>query len=102
MQLTLMILSTSFFELTTLLVIIVNHTETIVNPNDLAPYRIAYRFSVFCNDANSLIATSRLARWSNNRATKLLGEIGAVGAQYQDKMLRYLPCKPIQCDEIWA
>jgi hypothetical protein len=32
---------------------------------------------------------------------KLLARIGQACADYQDKMLRNLPCKRIQCDEIW-
>lgn len=50
----------------------------------------------------SLRATSRLADVSINTVTKLLVEIGSACADYQDKALRNLPCKRIQCDEIWA
>ena len=50
----------------------------------------------------SLRATSRLADVSFNTVTKLLVDIGCATADYQDKTLRNLKCKRIQCDEIWA
>lgn len=50
----------------------------------------------------SLRATSRLADVSINTVTKLLVDVGTACAEYQDKTLRNLPCKRIQCDEIWA
>ena len=50
----------------------------------------------------SLRATSRLADVSINTVTKLLVEIGCACADYQDRTLRNLKCKRIQCDEIWA
>ena len=34
--------------------------------------------------------------------TKLVVELGQACADYQDKTLRDLPCKRIQCDEIWS
>lgn len=33
---------------------------------------------------------------------KLLADLGGVCATYQDKALRDLPCRRIQCDEIWS
>ncbi|MGH8584310.1 MAG: IS1 family transposase [Gammaproteobacteria bacterium] len=53
-------------------------------------------------EGNSLRATSRLADCSINTVTKLLVDVGAACSEYQDKTLRNLPCKRIQCDEIWA
>src|SRR5256885_6262850 len=50
----------------------------------------------------SLRATSRLADVSINTVTKLLVDVGSAFAEYQDKALRNLKCKRIQCDEIWA
>jgi len=50
----------------------------------------------------SLRATSRLADVSINTVTKLLVEVGSAAADYQDKTLRNLKCKRLQCDEIWA
>ncbi len=37
-----------------------------------------------------------------NTVLKLLPQIGEACAAYQDKALRSLPCKRIQCDEIWS
>ena len=34
--------------------------------------------------------------------SKLLVDIGQVCAEYQDRTLRNLPCKRLQCDEIWS
>ena len=50
----------------------------------------------------SLRATSRLADVSINTVTKLLVDVGTAAADYQDRTLRNLKCKRIQCDEIWA
>jgi IS1 family transposase len=53
-------------------------------------------------EGNSLRAASRLADVSINTVTKLLVDVGAACAEYQDKALRELPCKRLQLDEIWA
>ena len=50
----------------------------------------------------SLRATSRMVDVSINTVTKLLVDVGRVCAEYQDKALRNLSCKRIQCDEIWS
>jgi IS1 family transposase len=39
---------------------------------------------------------------AKNTVVKLLAEIGSVCAEYQHVTLRNLPCKRIQCDEIWS
>ncbi|HLE63626.1 MAG TPA: IS1 family transposase [Pyrinomonadaceae bacterium] len=53
-------------------------------------------------EGNSLRATSRLCDVSINTLTKLLVDLGSASADYQDKTLRNLRCRRIQCDEIWA
>lgn len=53
-------------------------------------------------EGNSLRATSRLADCSINTVTKLLVDVGVSVAMYQDRALRNLTCKRIQCDEIWS
>jgi IS1 family transposase len=50
----------------------------------------------------SLRATSRIADVSINTVTKLLVGLGTAARAYQDEHLRNLPCRRIQCDEIWA
>jgi len=53
-------------------------------------------------EGNSLRATTRICDVSINTVTKLLVDVGSACADYQDKTLRNLTCKRIQCDEIWA
>lgn len=53
-------------------------------------------------EGTSLRATSRLADCSINTVTKLLVDVGSAAAEYQDKALRNLSCKRVQCDEIWS
>lgn len=53
-------------------------------------------------EGNSLRSTSRIADYSIKTVTKLLVDVGTACAEYQDKALRNLPCKRVQCDEIWA
>jgi len=53
-------------------------------------------------EGNSLRSTSRMADCSINTVTKLLVDVGTACSAYQDKTLRNLPCKRIQCDEIWS
>jgi IS1 family transposase len=50
----------------------------------------------------SMRAASRVADVSINTVTKLLGEVGEACAEYQDKAMRKLSCKRVQCDEIWS
>ena len=53
-------------------------------------------------EGNSMRATSRMADVSINTVTKLLVDVGAACADYQNAKLRDLPCKRLQCDEIWS
>jgi len=53
-------------------------------------------------EGNSLRATARMCDVVFNTVLKLLPEIGRVCLKYQDKALRNLTCKRIQCDEIWT
>mgnify|MGYP003394346338 CR=1 FL=1 len=39
---------------------------------------------------------------AKNTITKLLVDLGRACCEYQDKVMRNLPCKRIQCDEVWA
>lgn len=50
----------------------------------------------------SLRAASRIADCSINTVTKLLVDVGTACAAYHDKNVRNLPCKRVQCDEIWS
>jgi len=50
----------------------------------------------------SLRSASRLADCSINTVTKLLVDVGMACAEFQDKALRNLNCRRVQCDEIWS
>jgi IS1 family transposase len=53
-------------------------------------------------EGNSLRATGRLTGVARMTVEKLLRDLSAVCNEYQDKNLRNLTCKRIQCDEIWS
>lgn len=53
-------------------------------------------------EGNSLRATSRMTGASKVTILKLLADLGKACSEYQDKALRNLTCKRIQCDEIWS
>jgi IS1 family transposase len=53
-------------------------------------------------EGNSIRATVRLTGVAKNTVVRLLAEIGAACTKYQDTAFRSLPCKRIQCDEIWS
>jgi IS1 family transposase len=53
-------------------------------------------------EGNSIRATVRMTGVAKDTVIKLLAKIGQACAEYQDKTLRNLPCKRIQCDEIWS
>jgi IS1 family transposase len=49
----------------------------------------------------SINATSRMTGVAKNTILKLLAQVGIACADFQDRVLRNLTCKRIQCDEIW-
>src|SRR5258708_2295911 len=53
-------------------------------------------------EGNSLRATARMCNVAFNTVLKLVPEIGMACAEYQDKTLRNLTCKRLQCDECWS
>lgn len=53
-------------------------------------------------EGNSIRATARMVGVSKNTVQKLLLDLGAACSEYQDRMLRDLPCKRLQVDEIWS
>lgn len=50
----------------------------------------------------SIRATVRITGAAKNTVTKLLVDLGKACSEYQDKVLRDLPCKRLQFDEIWT
>lgn len=53
-------------------------------------------------EGNSMRATSRIADVSINTVTKLLEDVGAACLAYQNKTIRNIASKHVQCDEIWS
>jgi IS1 family transposase len=53
-------------------------------------------------EGNSIRATVRMTGVAKNTVAKLLVELGAACADYLNRALVNLPCKRIQCDEIWS
>ena len=53
-------------------------------------------------EGNSIRATVRMTGVAKNTVVKLLTDLGWACAVYQDRTLRDLPCKRLQCDEIWS
>lgn len=53
-------------------------------------------------EGNSIRATCRMTGAAKGTVLKLLADLGKACARYQDRTLRNLPCKKIQCDEIWS
>jgi len=53
-------------------------------------------------EGNSISATCRITGAAKMTVLKLLADVGEACAKYQDENLVNLPCKRVQCDEIWA
>jgi len=53
-------------------------------------------------EGNSIRATCRMTDTAKGTVLKLLADVGKACEEYQNKVLRDLPCKKIQCDEIWS
>jgi len=53
-------------------------------------------------EGNSIRATVRMTGVAKNTIVKLLAEVGAACSEYQDAVMRDLPCRRMQCDEIWS
>lgn len=57
--------------------------------------------SLMCEGV-SIRAITRLTGASKNTVVRLLADVGRACAEYQDNVLRNLPCKRVQLDEIWS
>ncbi len=53
-------------------------------------------------EGNSIRSTARITNMAFNAVVKLLKDVGAVCLDYQNRTMRNLPCKKLQCDEIWS
>ena len=69
--------------------------------NKLNRNRQAEIIRVLC-EGNSIRATARITDTAINTVVKLLRDVGAACLEYQDKAMHDLPCKNLQCDEIWS
>jgi IS1 family transposase len=69
--------------------------------NKLTNERRAQVIRQIC-EGSSIRSTVRITGVAKNTIVKLLQEIGVACVKYQDTALRNLPCKRIQCDEIWS
>lgn len=57
--------------------------------------------SVLC-EGMGINAACRITGASKNTVLKLLADVGEACALYQDRVMRNLTCKRIECDEIWS
>lgn len=78
-----------------------DRSSIIVNMNQLSTAERAQVIAALVEGASSR-AISRTTGRSKNTIAKLLVEVGAACAIYQDRALRNLPCRRVQCDEIWS
>jgi len=53
-------------------------------------------------EGNSIRSTVRMTGVAKNTVVKLLADLGQVCWEYQDEAMHDLPCRRIQCDEIWS
>ncbi len=68
--------------------------------NQLNPAKRAQVIAVLV-EGNSIPATVRMTGASKNAIQRLLAALGPACERYQNRVLRNLPCKRIQCDEVW-
>jgi IS1 family transposase len=71
------------------------------NMNRLDINRRALVVKALC-EGMGLRATARLTGVARMTVEKLLRDLGAACATYQDETLRNLPSRRVQCDEIWS
>jgi IS1 family transposase len=69
--------------------------------NKLSLDRQAQIIKVLC-EGNSIRSTARITGAAVNTVVKLLKEVGVACLDYQDGVMQNLPCKKLQCDEIWS
>jgi hypothetical protein len=50
----------------------------------------------------SIRLTVRMTGVAKNTIVKLLADVGYACGRYQDRVMNNLPCRRIECDEIWS
>jgi IS1 family transposase len=53
-------------------------------------------------EGNSIRSVCRMLGVAKRTVTRLLVEVGTACYEYQDRVMRNLPCRLVQCDEIWS
>jgi IS1 family transposase len=53
-------------------------------------------------EGNSIRSVCRMLGVAKRTVTRLLVEVGTACYEYQDRAMRDLPCRLVQCDEIWS
>lgn len=69
--------------------------------NRLSIDRQSQIIKVLC-EGNSIRSTARITDTAVNTVINLLKEVGVACLDYQDRLMHNLPCKKLQCDEIWS
>ncbi len=69
--------------------------------NELDSIKRAQILSALC-EGNSIRSITRMLGVGKNTVARLLVDAGVACARYQNEALVCLPCKRIQCDEIWS
>src|SRR5215218_2498363 len=69
--------------------------------NKLTAERRAQIVRALC-EGNSIRSTARMTGAAFNTVVSLLIDLGSACSEYQDRVMRDLPCKRLQCDEIWS
>jgi IS1 family transposase len=69
--------------------------------NRLSSEKRTHILTALCEGA-SVSATARMAGVSKVTVLKLLADVGPVVLDFQQRTLVDLPCKRVQCDEIWS
>ena len=76
-------------------------SSILVHMNQLDATKRAQVLTAIC-EGNSIRSVTRMFGVGKNTVARLLLAAGAACAQYQDRALRNLTCKRLQCDEIWS
>jgi len=69
--------------------------------NKLNLEKQAQIIKVLC-EGNSIRSTARITETAVNTVVKLLRGVGTACLDYQNTTMTNLPCKKLQCDEIWS
>lgn len=78
-----------------------NRSSIMVSMNKLSVEKRAQIIGCLV-EGMSIRGTVRITGAANNTVSKLLVDLGNACSDYQDKVMRDLPCKRLQFDEIWS